>query len=157
MIKEKCYIKLMSNLKFKLFYLFFVLGVGFLVLPVRSAYALRKRERKSPSSGQQTAYVSRGVGVRVRLRPDRLGLQMNFSNFENLESGTYELVYETNGVTQGAGGTIILGDTSTKELLFATCSHGVCRFHENITNARLSITSRLKNGQTVLKPFRIRI
>lgn len=120
------------------------------------AHALRKRARKQKPTGGGT-YISQGVKTNVRFRSDRLGLLINFSNFDNLESGSYELVYETNGVTQGAGGTIILGDTNTKELLFATCSGSVCNFHENISNARLSITSVLKDGRKVLKPYRIRV
>lgn len=119
-----------------------------------SAYAARQRTRKPRKKG---VYVSRGVWASVRFRVDRLGLLINFSNFDNLTSGRYELVYEANGIPQGAGGSIILGDTSTKELLFGTCSGGVCHFHQNITNARLSITSVLKDDTTVLKPYRIRV
>ena len=120
------------------------------------ARAARKRVRKPRDTGSQAA-SARGVGVSVRFRPDRLGLLLTFSDFENIESGSYQLIYDSNGITQGAGGTIMIGDTETKELLFATCSHGVCTFHENITNARLSIISKLKNGQTVIKPFRIKV
>ena len=122
-----------------------------------SAQAARTRARKVRDTGSQVALVSQGVGVSVRFRPDRLGIQLNFSNFDAIESGSYSLIYDANGVTQQAGGSIMIGDTDTKELLFATCSHAVCTFHENITNARLSITSRLKNGQSVLKPFRLRV
>lgn len=119
-----------------------------------SCYAARKRVRKAT---QQPVYVPQGVEAYVRFRADRRGLLINFSNFSNLQSGSYELLYETNGVTQGAGGSIILGDSSTKEVLFGTCSGGVCNWHENITNARLSIYSTLKDGTKVLKPFRIRV
>lgn len=119
-----------------------------------SCYAARKRVRKPK---KPTVYVSRGVSSRVRFRPDRLGLLINFSNFTNLASGRYELIYESNGITQGAGGSVLLGDTGTKEILFGTCSGGVCNFHSNITNARLSIFSVLKDGTTVLKPYRIRV
>lgn len=116
--------------------------------------AAKKRSRKV---SQVFSYVPKGVQSRVKFRADRLGVLINFSNFDNLESGSYELVYDSNGVTQAAGGSIILGDTSTKEILFATCSGGVCHFHDNITNARLSITSRLKDGSTVLKPYRLKV
>jgi len=118
------------------------------------AFAARKRVRKPKP---QAVYVSRGVSSRVRFRSDRLGLLINFSSFDNLSSGRYELIYESNGVTQGAGGSILIGDTNTKEILFGTCSGGVCRWHENITNARLSIVSTLNDGTTVLKPYRIRV
>lgn len=141
-------IKIFSN-----FIILFVLL--FLAFP-KPVLAAKTRIRKVRNT-QASVSVSRGVGISVRFRPDRLGLLLNFSNFGNLESGSYELVYDSNGVTQGAGGSIMLGDTDTKELLFGTCSNAVCTYHQNITNARLSITSRLKNGQTVLKPFRIRV
>jgi hypothetical protein len=139
-------------MKFKLLFLLSSTLIYF-SLPA-SVFAARQRSRK-PS--EPTVYVSRGVSSRVRFRPDRLGLVINFSNFDNLASGRYELIYESNGVTQAAGGSIILGDTTSKELLFGTCSGGVCRWHENITNARLSIVSVLKDGTTVLKPYRIRV
>jgi len=139
-------------MKFKLLPL--ILLVPLMLLIPSPVFAARKRIRKRK---KQTVYVSRGVHSRVRFRPDRLGLLINFSNFDNLASGRYELIYESNGITQGAGGSIILGDVGTKELLFGTCSGGVCRFHENITNARLSIVSVLKDGTTVLKPYRIKV
>jgi hypothetical protein len=127
--------------------------ITFLLTAPTLVSAAKKRVRKTTAP----SYTPRGVQSQVRFRPDRLGILINFSNFDNLESGSYELVYEANGVAQAAGGSIILGDTSTKELLFATCSGGVCNFHENITNARLSITSKLKDGTTVLKPYRLKV
>lgn len=143
--------------KIKIFFLVFIFCTVFSIIKARPSHAARKRVRKPRGGTSQTAYVAQGVGVSVRFRPDRLGLLMTFSNFDNIESGSYQLLYDANGITQGAGGTVIIGDSDTKEILFATCSHGVCTFHENITNARLSIFSKLKNGQTVLKPFRIKV
>ena len=146
---------LMNLKKLILTLLLFLLISQYLNILISPVHASRKRIRKP--TGQAANYTPQGVTARVRFRADRLGLLINFSNFENLSSGTYELIYEANGVTQGAGGSIILGDASTKELLFGTCSGSVCSFHENITNARLSIISVLKNGTTVLKPFRIKV
>jgi len=142
------------NLKtfpFKLILLPFLITVYCLLFTV-PCHAARKRVRKPK---QSTPYVSQGVRTYIRFRPDRLGLLMDFSHFDNLASGRYELIYESNGITQGAGGSIILGDTGTKEILFGTCSGGVCRWHENITNTRLSVVSTLKNGTKILKPYRI--
>lgn len=138
-------------MKLKFSFLILLLAIVFFL--ISPCYARRKRVRKPR---KRKAYVSRGVHAQVRFRPDKLGLLINFSHFDNLASGRYELVYETNGIPQGVGGSIILGDTSTKELLFGTCSGNVCNFHKNITNARLSIISVLKNGTTILKPYRIR-
>lgn len=134
---------------------FLILLFIFFLFSPNPVYAARKRVRK-PKKNTGT-YVSQGVLSRVRFRPGRLGLVISFSNFSNLSSGRYELIYESNGVTQGAGGSILLGDTSPKEVLFGTCSGGVCNFHNNVTNARLSIISVLKDGTTVLKPYRIRV
>ena len=131
-------------------------GLALLVVITDPVLAAKVRTRKAKSGGAVT-YTPKGVGVSVKLRPDHLGLNITFSNFDNIESGTYQLVYNSEGVQQGAGGSVIIGDSSTKEILFATCSKGACRFHENITNMRLSVVSTLKNGQTVLKPFRIRV
>ncbi len=144
--------------KLKIFLLIFISLCFLSLLQPDKVEAARTRTRKSKqSSAPVQSYSYQGVRVSVRFRPDRLGILLNFSNFDNLESGSYEIIYNANGIPQGAGGSIILGDTDTKELLFATCSGGVCNFHENITNARLSIISRLKNGQTVLKPFILRV
>jgi len=123
------------------------------------AQALRSRTRKKTASAgpSKAVSVSRGVRSQVRFRPDRRGLILAFSGFDNLSSVQYELVYDGNGVTQYAGGSINLGDTSLRELLFATCSGGVCTYHTNIRNARLSITSTLKDGTKVLKPYRIKV
>lgn len=126
----------------------------FFLLP-QPCEAARQRARKPRDTS--APLVSRGVRAYVRFRPDRRALLISFSNFGELESGRYELIYEANGVAQGAGGSIILGDTDSKTLVFGTESSGVFNYHNNITNARLSIVSVLKDGTTVLKPFRIRI
>lgn len=128
-----------------------------LFLVPQKAEALKVRTRsKSSSSGVAAAPVV-GVNSSVRFRPDRLALLINFSGFENIQSGTYELVYTADGVQQGLQGSIIMGDTETKTLLFGTCSGGVCNYHKNISNMRLSIYSTLQDGRRVLKPYRIQV
>ena len=142
-------------MKLRLFILSFpILLTVYSLLFTVPCHAARKRVRKPKP---QTVYVSRGVHSRVRFRSDRRGLLINFSSFDNLASGRYELIYESNGITEGAGGSIIIGDTSTKELIFGTASGGVFNYHANVTNARLSIVSVLKDGTTILKPYRIKV
>lgn len=143
-------------MKLKYLLLLLLILLILLVPLIPQASATIKRIRKAKAGGG-ISYVGKGVKASVRLRSDRLGILMNFSNFDNLESARYELVYEASGVQQGAGGTVFLGDTDIKELLFATCSNGVCTFHNNVQNARLSIVSTLKDGTTILKPFRIKV
>ncbi len=126
------------------------------LFPISSCFAARQRVRKQ-SSGPAIAATSRGAKCSVRLRPDRLGLRFTCVTPDDFVSGTYELLYDANGVTQAAGGTIMPNNPQTYELLFGTCSGTVCNFHENITNARLSIISTLNNGTKILKPYRIRV
>jgi hypothetical protein len=137
---------------------FFILLLSALIyfyLPTE-VLAARPRVRKQ-SAGPAMASTSRGVKCSVRFRPDRLGLRFTCVTPDDFDSGTYELIYDTNGVTQGAGGTILANNPQTYELLFGTCSGAVCNFHENISNARLSIISTLKNGTKILKPYRIKV
>lgn len=122
--------------------------------PVQAA---KKRVAKSTAKTTVAATATRGVGAWVRFRSDRLALLINFSNFGNIQSGSYELTYQANGIGQGAGGSIIMADTDTKSLLFGTCSSGVCTYHNNISGAKLTITSVLKSGQKVLKTYRLRV
>lgn len=136
--------------------LLIILLISSLLLTAKTQ-ALRKRVRKPRGGGSSGGVVSRGVTSQVRLRTDRQALLVNFSNFGNVQSVSYELVYDANGVGQGVAGDIPLGDTDTKTLLFGTCSAGVCTYHQNINNMRLSIISILNSGVRVLKPYRIRV
>lgn len=136
-----------------------ILAIIFFALTASPVLAARKRNpkvrQKAPSAITYSA--SQGVSSKVRFRPDHRALLITFSGFNNIQSGSYELTYTADGVPQGAGGSIILGDTSTKTLLFGTCSGGVCKYHSNITNAKLKITSITKTGQKIIKPYRIRV
>lgn len=138
--------------------IFLVFAFLFLFLFPSPGYCLRTRVRKpKKASGSRVSRTSRGVHAQVRFRPDRQGLLIDFSNFANLESVSYELVYNAGGLSQGVGGIVTIDDTGTKNLFFGTCSSGVCTPHRNITNARLSIRSVLKDGTVILKPFRIKV
>lgn len=100
-----------------------------------------------------------GVGVSVRFRPDRTGLLVSFSNLSAASSVTYTLIYRSDGVDQGVSGSLneSAGNFVTRELLFATCSSGVCRYHGGLSNMRVEVSSSLKNGKHVTRRFRIKI
>jgi len=102
---------------------------------------------------------SSGVGTSARLRPDRLALIVSLNNLNKAKSVSYILSYQTNGKDEGVAGTIdsSAGDSTSRELLFGTCSTGVCTYHTNITNMKLEVTSSLVSGKTTLKRFRIRV
>lgn len=113
-------------------------------------------KKKLPSRGKT---VAAGVGAIVspKLRSDRRALIVNFSGLLRANSVSYTLSYNTNGIPQGVVGTIIpTQSTAQRELLFGTCSAGVCRYHTNLTNMKLVITSNLKSGKRAIKTFRIK-
>ena len=111
---------------------------------------------KSVSSVKTT---SGRVGVSVKFRGDRHAILVNFSNLTAAKSVSYTLSYQTNGKNEGVAGTIRPQGTGAmqRELLFGTCSSGVCRYHSNITNAKLEVTSTLNSGQKVIKRFRLKV
>lgn len=103
--------------------------------------------------------VSRGIYVGARLRSDHQALEVNFGNLSRAKSVTYTLTYQTNGVDQGVSGSLDLssGDYASRELLFGTCSNGVCRYHSNITGMKFEIQTLLNSGKTTIRRFRIRV
>ncbi|HUV43155.1 MAG TPA: hypothetical protein VMY36_04630 [Patescibacteria group bacterium] len=137
----------------------FVLTSFALLVLVSGVKAAKTRPPRGSATGTPVARTyTRGIYSTVRFRPDRLGLLINFSGFSGITTVTYTLTYEANGIPQGAMGTATPETGSEqRELLFGTCSHGTCRYHTNITNARLVIDSKLTSGLIIRKPYRINI
>lgn len=77
---------------------------------------------------------------------------------QSATSVSYQLTYTANGISQGVMGKIDpkLEPTAIRELLFGTCSAGVCTYHQNIQGMRLKIISKLKSGLTIIKPYRVK-
>lgn len=112
------------------------------------------RSRGVSRSGGRTGYF-----VSARLRPDRLALNVTFNNVGPVADISYSLSYQTAGNQEGAGGSIqpTGAGSLTRELLFGTCSAGVCRYHTGITNAKLEVTTTFKSGKQAVKRFKIRV
>lgn len=110
---------------------------------------------KSNKAVKSAPARSNGVTVSARLSPNRTSLDVFFNNLNNANSVSYTLSYQADGVEQGVIGTLdsSSGNSTTRNLLFGTCSKGVCRYHQNITNMKLEISSELKNGKTSLRRF----
>lgn len=135
--------------------LFFLLiattGVDAKVLPrFKSGGSIPARMSGGSSRGGSSITVS------PSFMPGRGGLHVEFGNLQNATSVKYVLSYETNGKTEGVSGTINPAEGNTsRDLQFATCSSGVCRNHGRISNMKLEVTSKLTNGKTSVKRFRI--
>lgn len=131
-----------------------VFSFSFLVFSCNTANvsATKKRIRTSSVKYAGLTYSY------AKLRSDRLGVNVNFINLGNVKSITYILIYFGNGVDQGVQGTITpTGEaTTTRELLFATCSKNICTWHNNIQNMKLTVTTTTKSGSFSTKIYRIR-
>lgn len=117
---------------------------------------------KAATTGASKAVPSvqtKGVGVSVKLRSDRRAVVATFTNLGVAKSVSYQLTYRTGRVNEGAGGSLssLSQDPAVRELLFGTCSKGVCRYHTGITNAKFTVTTTLKNGAKIVKPFRLKV
>lgn len=129
---------------------FLALALFFALPPVATA-------KKKLGQRVITARRSTGVVVSPRLRSDRKALIVSLSGLSQANSVSYTLSYTANGIPQGVGGTIIPSqNTASRELLFGTCSKNVCTYHRNISDMRFAVTSNLKSGKKVTKPFRIK-
>lgn len=126
----------------------------FIIIPAK-VEAAKKFIPKKSTVGK---FSGGSIPAVVRFRPDRLGILMSFTSFSTIGSVSYSFTYSTNGVPQGAGGTISSSNnpTANRELLFGTCSTGVCTYHNNITNAKLVLTAKYTNGNTATKTYRIK-
>lgn len=69
------------------------------------------------------------------------------------------LTYKTNGQEEGAGGSVnpSQGSTTSRELLFGTCSKNVCRYHPNLSSMSLEVKAQLRSGKNLLKRYKIKI
>jgi hypothetical protein len=109
------------------------------------------------STGGGVAYS--GVGASVRFNGARNGISIYLSNLNKASSVTYMLSYQSNGKDEGAMGTIYVSgeNSATRELLFGTCSSGVCTYHTGITDAKLEITTELTSGKKTLRRFKLKV
>ncbi len=131
-----------------------VLGI-FLRFPT-SAQA--KRTLPALKSAPAVKSNSSNVTVKVKFRSDRKGVILNFGNLTTAAGVSYDLVYDTRGTTQNAGGAVkISSATANTEVIFGTCSSGVCRYDTEISNAKLQVLITLKNGRKIVKPFRLKV
>ncbi len=103
--------------------------------------------------------VYSGIVVSPRLRPDRNALIIYFANLQKANNVFYTLIYQTEGKDEGVSGMVdaSAGNNTSREILFGTCSAGVCRYHHNITNMRLEVVSELSSGKRSIKRYRIKV
>lgn len=106
-----------------------------------------------------TTSTSSGVVSSVKFRGDRLGIIVTLRNLQAAYKVNYFLSYQTKGTTQGASGSIT--DTSigsaTRDIIFGSCSKGVCRYDTGISNAKFVITIYLNSGRKVVRSYKLKV
>lgn len=149
----------MKNRYIRVFTFFFLLS-SLLFLTPQPTHALVRRKLTTKVAAPVINRGSVGtVGMLGRLRSDRRALILSITGLNNTESVSYLFTYYGSGQNQGAQGVIrpTEGIATSRELLFGTCSHGVCTYHNGIKDARLEVTAKLKNGKTTIKRYKIRV
>ncbi len=84
-------------------------------------------------------------------------LNVSFRGVASTKDVSYQLVYESNGVDQGAGGRVSPSEGNVTKILFlGSCSYRVCTASKNVSNVRLIITYITNSGQTVVKNYKVK-
>lgn len=141
------------GIKIALFVLPFFL---FIFSPIVEAKVLPRFSQGNTNPIRKSA-GAKGISVYAKLRSDRKALLVTFSNLQLARAVTYILTYKTDGKDEGVSGSVdTSGGSASRELLFGTCSSGVCRYHPNLSNMRLEVVSELTSGKKSVKRFRIK-
>lgn len=135
------------------------LFLGLLFVPLTIEAKVLPQAGKSAPKQTSGKVSGSTIGVSPKMRADRRAVLVNFSNLQNAANVSYQLIYSHNGQQEGAmGGITLNGQSSDRaELLFATCSNNVCRYHSNIRDARLEVSYTSKNGKKYLKKYKIKV
>ena len=133
--------------------------VSIFALSTQSALAKKVLPKFSTSKSTKTKVSTRGITTTVRLRSDRRALIVSFDNLTIAKSINYVLTYTTNGIDQGFEGSVspTLSAPQTREIVFGTCSAGICRYDTKIKNAKFTVTTTLASGKKIVKSFKIKI
>ncbi|MDO8503397.1 MAG: hypothetical protein Q7S60_01775 [bacterium] len=139
--------------------LFLPLLVAFLLFPQEVQAKKQLPQASSQKSSGTRVSSGKGVGVSVKFANYKRAISATFTNLGIASSVTYQLTYTQNGINEGAGGSIsdLSSGTTTRQLLFGTCSKGVCRYHTGIKNAKFVVTTTLKDGRKTIKTFKLKV
>ncbi len=98
------------------------------------------------------------VAISAKFMSGKTGLRVSYSNLAAANSVSYTLSYTQNGKPEGVVGSVQPSEGSTsRDLLFGTCSGGKCVYHKGIKNMKLVVTAQLKNGKKQVKTFNVKV
>ena len=135
----------------------FVIGVLFVASSPVFARRVLPRAKFTSAAGS-SIQTSTGPYTTVKFRPDRLGIDVTFANLSQAQSVSYLFSYNTRGTTQGAQGSVNPSENNTtREIIFGTCSHGVCRYDSGISGAKFVVTITLPDGRKIIKTYFLKV
>ena len=148
----------MENRKLIAYSILLVITLAFTLTPIALVEA-KVLPQAVKSSGGAVKVVNSGITVYPKLRADRRALNVTFGNLLKVKAVSYSLTYNTLEQQEGAMGAVVLTGASSQsqELLFGTCSKGVCRYHTGIKNVKLEVSYTTKSGKKYLKRYKIRV
>jgi hypothetical protein len=85
-------------------------------------------------------------------------VRANFGNIKGVSKVSYTLMYDSNGVGQGAGGSFVPGKKTSfsRDIFLGTCSGKVCVKHKNVKNLKLLVTLKYPNGKSSSKTYNVK-
>lgn len=98
------------------------------------------------------------IKVASTLAKNKRAVTTSFQNLSTVKKVTYILMYEGNGIGQGAEGSFAPGKkkTITRTFTLGTCSNKVCRYHKNVKNLQLEVKTQYKNGRSSKQTYKIK-
>ena len=136
-----------------------VLAILITSVTVSSVHAAKRRLPRASAININTTRASlSSPSVKVAFSDDRNAVTFTVSSLSSLSLIAYDFTYKSNGTTQGINGTVtdMSTDPATRELLFGTCSAGICRYDTDITDAKLTLTLTSTNGLKRVKTYILR-
>ncbi|KKR67934.1 MAG: hypothetical protein UU09_C0018G0005 [Microgenomates group bacterium GW2011_GWA2_40_6] len=131
-----------------------ILAVMFLIL-VSPAVAAKPRVWKSVPINNGGSGGTPSVTAKITGWKQYLGL--SFRGVSSTNGINYELIFNGNDNEQGVYGSVKSREGNTSRSIFlGTCSHGACTAYRNINNLKLTITFKLKNGQDLVKRYKVK-
>lgn len=122
---------------------FLILVIFFALLGCSLSRRQPGREEELPPSqaeGRETLSFSEDHPyVTLTPRADGHALSLSISRFGESRRVEYELIYETGPQLQGAIGRFDLPLAIPEEILFGTCSRGVCKYDEDVEKGSLRL------------------
>ena len=111
---------------------------------------VRYKSKTTSKPNSETAWI------KPKIRSDQKALMLIIGGMKYANSFHYNLTYTSEEIIRGVEGEYQPSRGNTqKELIFGTCSSGVCQYHSNPQNIILEIISLQKSGKTLTQKYSI--